>query len=153
DSVSGLETALDSLCRKELIHRREFSGFTRTVEYSFKHELLRNVAYDELSKKAQREHHAQVAQWFIGHGGERINELAGLVAVHFEKADFPADAAEWYGRAGQQALTGYAPAAAVEYFQKALTLLPAHVEGGAIQSSGRLQWHEGLSQALTTQGR
>src|SRR5262249_35838560 len=47
DSVSGLETALDSLCRKELIHRREFSGFTRTVEYSFKHELLRNVAYDE----------------------------------------------------------------------------------------------------------
>jgi predicted ATPase len=167
---SELEGALAGLCRKEIIQRRETSGFARAVEYSFKHELLRDATYAGLMRNTRREHHGRVASWFIEHSGERIREFAGLVAVHFEQAGRVTEAAEWYGQAGQQARAAYAPAAAGEYFQRALSLAggpggsrrreeaevrghqaapPAHA--GA-RAEREFQWHEGLSDALTSQG-
>src|SRR5258707_149083 len=83
-----LET-LAALRRKELIFRRESSAFVGTVEYTFKHELLRSVTYESLLKKSRREHHAQVAAWLIDHSGERIGDFTGLVAAHFEQAGRP----------------------------------------------------------------
>src|ERR1051326_2749165 len=112
-----------ALRRKELIFRRESSSFANTVEYAFKHDLLRNVAYESLLRKSRRAYHGQLAAWFIDQSRERINEVAALVAGHFEQASDTANAAEWFGRAGQQARAGYAPATAIDYFRKALALL------------------------------
>ncbi len=146
-----LDEALAGLRRKELIFRRESSAFAGTVEYVFKHELLRNVTYESLLRKSRRNHHARVAAWLIDCSGERISEFAGLVASHLEQAGQFAQAAAWYGRAGQQARTGYAPAAAIDSFRKALALLPAG-EAGAVQKE-RIEWHEGLGEALVAQAR
>jgi predicted ATPase/class 3 adenylate cyclase len=121
--------ALASLRRKELIFRRESSAFAGAVEYIFKHELLRNVAYESMLKKLRREYHAQAAHWLIEQNRDRSNEVAGLIATHFEQAARLAEAADWYGRAGAQARTGYASAAAIDYFRKALALLPAKKPG------------------------
>jgi tetratricopeptide (TPR) repeat protein len=97
-----------------------------------------------------------------------------LVAGHFEQAGRAAEAAEWYGRAGQQARAGYEPAMAVEYFSKALSLCPASaytdssiqrdassVDSKAIQDDSgpreadrkRLAWVEGLADGLGHQAR
>ncbi len=141
--------ALSGLRRKELIFRRESSAFADAEEYIFKHELLRNVTYESVLKKVRRDHHAQVAAWLIDHSGERITEFTGLVAAHLEQAGRMAQASEWFGRAGQQARTGYAPVTAIEYFRKALALLPA--EHAKEFQSKRLEWHEGLAETLGAQ--
>jgi len=145
--------ALAGLRRKELIFRRESSAFAGAVEYTFKHELLRNVTYESLLKKLRRDYHAQVAAWLIERSGERVAEFAGLVAAHFEQAARVAEAAEWYGRAGQQARTGYAPATAIEYFRKALELLPAARTAEKEFQAKRLEWREGLGETLGAQAR
>ena len=143
--------ALSGLRRKELIFHRESSAFAGAEEYTFKHELLRNVTYESVLKKVRRDHHAQVAAWLIDHSGERITEFTGLVAAHLEQAGRPAQAAEWFGRAGQQARTGYAPVTAIEYFRKALALLPAERAEEKEFQAKRLAWHEGLAETLGAQ--
>jgi class 3 adenylate cyclase/tetratricopeptide (TPR) repeat protein len=145
--------ALAGLRRKELIFQRESSAFAGAVEYTFKHELLRSVTYESLLKKSRREHHAQVAAWLIEHSGERIGEFTGLVAAHFEQAGFAAEAAEWYGRAGQQALASNAHLTAIETFRKALQMLPTGSAGEDPVQSRRLEWHAGLGAALGSQAR
>jgi tetratricopeptide (TPR) repeat protein len=147
--------ALDGSRRKELIFRQDISAFAGTVEYVFKHELLRNVAYEGLLRKLRRSYHAEVALWLIEQSGERINEFAGLVAAHFEHAGRAAEAATWYGRAGQQARSGYAPATAIEYFRKALSLLPPPASPAEERGhrSKRMEWHVGLSEVLGAQAR
>jgi class 3 adenylate cyclase/tetratricopeptide (TPR) repeat protein len=143
--------ALAGLHRKELVFRRESSAFAHSVEYTFKHELLRNVTYETLLRKLRREHHAQAAEWLIEQSGERVGQFAGLIARHFEQAGRQLDAATWFGRAGEQARGGYAPAAAMECFQKALELLPAG-ESMQVQRE-QLQWYEGLGDTLGAQAR
>jgi class 3 adenylate cyclase/predicted ATPase len=143
--------ALAELRRKELIFRRESSAFAETIEYAFKHELLRNVAYESLLRKSRRVYHGQLATWLIERSRERINEVPALVAGHFEQAGDGANASEWFGRAGQQALAGFAPASAIDYFHKALALLAAS-ENGESQIK-RLEWLGGLGEVLTAQAR
>src|SRR5206468_2100271 len=67
--------ALAALRRKELIVRRESSAFAEAVEYAFKHELLRNVAYESLLRKSRRAYHGQLATWLNERSRERINEV------------------------------------------------------------------------------
>ena len=131
---TAIPEALAGLRQKELIFRREASSFAGATEYVFKHELLRNVTYEGVLKKFRREHHAHAAEWLIQQSGERVGEFASLVAGHFEQARRFSEAADWYGRAGQQARAGYDPSMAVEYFRKALSLL-----GGANTSSSNAQ--------------
>lgn len=143
-----IQEALAGLSRKELILRRESSAFAGVVEYTFKHELLRTVTYERVLRKSRRGYHAKVAHWLIEHSGERIGEFGGLVAAHFELAGQLDEAAEWYGRAGQQAHAGYAPATAIEYFRKALELLPADRAAEGPFPEKQLAWHEGAGEAL-----
>jgi class 3 adenylate cyclase/tetratricopeptide (TPR) repeat protein len=143
--------ALAALRRKELVFRRESSAFADTVEYAFKHDLLRSVAYESLLRKSRRVYHGQLATWLIEKSRERINEVAALVAGHFEQAGDGANAAEWFGRAGQQARAGFAPASAIGYFQKALVLLPP--SNNHEFQTRRLDWMGGLVDVLGAQAK
>ena len=147
-----IQQALRALQRKELIFQRQTSAFSGAVEYFFKHELMRKVVYGNVIRRQRRLYHAQTAQWLIGQSG-RVTEFAGLVAGHFEHAELALEAAEWYGKAGQQATMGYAPANAIESFQKALALLSAAVSVPASAAAKRLEWDEGLGEALGAQAR
>jgi class 3 adenylate cyclase/tetratricopeptide (TPR) repeat protein len=147
-----LET-LAGLRRKELIFRSDTSAFAGSVEYCFKHELLRSVTYESVLKKFRRDHHAEVASWLIDHSGERIGEFTGLVAAHFEQAGRDVEAAEWYGRAGIQARAGYAPVTAIDYLRKALALSPSELPETEASLVRRLEWHEALGDALAAQAR
>jgi class 3 adenylate cyclase/tetratricopeptide (TPR) repeat protein len=152
-SRSGIIDVLAGLRRKELIFRRETSAFAGATEYVFKHELLRAATYESVLKKLRRELHARVAAWVMRESGERNTEFAGLVASHLEEAGRPTEAAEWYGRAGQQARAGYEPAMGIEYFGKALNLLPQGPAEPNAGSAQRLDWLEGLGESLGAQAR
>jgi class 3 adenylate cyclase/tetratricopeptide (TPR) repeat protein len=152
---AAMTEALDGLRAKELVFRRDASAFAGTVEYSFKHELLRNVAYESLLKKLRRNYHAEIAEWLIQQSGERVGEFAGLVAGHFERGARETQAAAWYGRAGQEAHAAYAPAPAIGFFRKALALAKSAASPGkpGHNAATLLEWQEGLVEALGAQAR
>jgi len=150
DQIQG---ALLALQRKELIFQRHTSAFSGAVEYFFKHELMLNVVYENVIRRQRKLYHAQTAQWLIGQSGRRVTEFAGLVAGHYEHAGLALEAAEWYGKAGQQASMGYAPTNAIDSFQKALALLSAAVSVPSSAAAKRLEWQEGLGEALGSQAR
>jgi predicted ATPase len=145
--------ALQGLRRKELILRRETSAFAGAVEYVFKHDLLRQVAYESVLKKVRRAYHGQVGTWLKENSQQRVMEFAGLVAAHFEQAARTGEAAHWYGRAGHQARTTYAPASAIGFFQKALALVPATDATEREAQVQQLAWYEGLGEALGAQAK
>lgn len=148
-----IPTALQGLVGKKLVYQRATSSFARAVEYTFKNELLREVTYHDLPRRSRLEPHARIANWLIERGGERITEYAGLVAVHFEQAEQPMAAAEWYGQAARQALAAHSHAVAIGYFQKALTLAPAGSNPDSTSPDQRLDWYEGLGAALAHEAR
>ena len=150
---------LESLRGKELVYRREAAAFAGTREYTFKHALLRDVTYESVLKRERRDYHRRAAEWLARQSGGRVGEYAGLIAEHFERAQVPADAAEWYGRAGRQARETHAPETAIRYYRKALGFLMAG-GGAAVEPEDelalnalRMEWYEGLGEVLRVQAR
>jgi class 3 adenylate cyclase/tetratricopeptide (TPR) repeat protein len=147
-------TALESLRHKELIYRREASGFAGTNEYIFKHALLRDVTYESVLIRERRAYHRKIAEWLVERSGERVNQYAATIAEHYERASDLEGAIKWYGRAGQQAREAYAPATAIGFYRKALEY--SSVAGMDATGDGaleRLEWYEGLAEALWWQAR
>ena len=86
-ALSGLEPAaarelLGRLRVKELIVPHETSSFSGEAEFSFRHLLLRDGAYESLPKQLRAQKHAAVVAWAAERAGERADEMAELVASH-----------------------------------------------------------------------
>mgnify|MGYP003372027412 FL=1 len=120
-----LESLLDSLARRELIVRRERSVFAGTTEYTFKHNLLREVTYQTVLLRARRRHHARVARWLELNAGGRLGEYLGLIAEHYALAGAGARAAAYLERAGDSAQRSGAYPSARAAVERALALLQA----------------------------
>lgn len=125
-----LEAALRALLAREMIFRRERSVFAEAGEYVFKHALLREVTYETVLRKDRRRYHRQVAAWLEAHCGERLNEYAGLIAEHYERAEARDQAAAWLSRAGQVALQTSAFGEAIAAWERSLALLPPEERAG-----------------------
>ena len=119
---TSLGETFQNLLRRELIFNRHVSAFVGTREFIFKHALLRDVCYETVLKRLRHTYHELAATWLVEHGGERVNEYAGLIAEHYERAGELERAASWYQHAGEQATVTYAPEIALGYLQKALNL-------------------------------
>lgn len=149
-----IREALRALQRRELIFRRDSSAFATTHEYIFKHALLHEVTYEMVLKRQRRDYHAHAAAWLIEQSGERVEEYAGLIAEHYERAGYTTRVVEWYERAAAQAHASYAPAAAIDYYQKALAFLPTSDGEKSLTAQvhrQRVTLYEGLADALVQQ--
>ena len=82
---------LRALERKGFIVARPTSSLQDQPEYSFRHALIRDVAYASLPKARRARAHAQVAAWLEGLAGARLEEFAELVADHYASAAAGAD--------------------------------------------------------------
>src|SRR5437867_767374 len=94
-------------------------------------------------------YHAQAATWLVQHSGERAAEFAGGVAGHFEAAGDTTTAAQWFGRAGNQARAAWAPQTAIDYYQKALAFVSRELSG----PQQCREWYSGLGESLAAQAR
>lgn len=117
-------TLLGSLRQRELVFRRERSAFAETTEFVFKHNLLRDVAYETILLKLRRRYHAQVAGWLEAHAGERLGEFLRLIASHYELAGEGVKAAGYLRRAGEEAFKVSAYRDAQVAFERALAIAP-----------------------------
>jgi ABC-type oligopeptide transport system substrate-binding subunit/class 3 adenylate cyclase len=134
-----LDARLLALQREEMIRER---ARIPEREYIFKHELTREVAYSGLLKRERRDFHRQVAEALERLYPERVEEQAGLLAHHWERAGEALPAIAYLQRAGDQARLLYAPAEAVDYYRRALALLEAQ---GELEQAARTWMKLGLT--------
>ena len=120
------DTALERLAAREVIFERPHSTFSGSHEFSFRHALMRDVAYEGVLRTVRRAHHALAAQWLeeVIERSRRPDEHAATLAHHHEEAGAPAAAAQWYLRAAEHAAGTFASDDALRLLDRAGALVP-----------------------------
>jgi len=80
----AVATRLTSLVRKELV-RPDKPVFSGDDAFRFRHLLIRDAAYDALSKATRAELHERFADWLQTHGSDLV-ELDEILGYHLEQA-------------------------------------------------------------------
>ncbi len=122
--------AIEELMRRGIV--REVPDATGpSITYDFVHGRMRDVAYDSASLGRRRLLHRRIADALrvdpAASGGDDRARHA-LVALHERRAGRPAEAAEAYRRAADQAEAVFANREAIEHLESAIALRP---EGAA----------------------
>ncbi len=104
--------------------RAEILSPVNQHRYMFRHGLLRDAAYSMQMRARRQELHASVVdaleRLYVGEIESRYGELAH----HAERADLTDKALHYLPLAGTQAMDAYQNAQAVDYFTRALALIP-----------------------------
>ena len=114
---------------RESIARLQIGGFLYELgsspepAYTFKHGLTRDVVYEGLLGSRRRELHAAVARAFEHLHSHQLDELAAILAHHFEQAGDRQTAISYLVRAGDRARASYANAEAITLYQAAASHL------------------------------
>ena len=104
-----LEERLAALNRAEIIHQR---GIPPRSHYVFKHALIQESAYDTLLKSTRAQYHRLAANAYVQQFDEFAQAHPELVAHHYSRALMPAQAIDYWQRAGDVAVlrSGYSEA-------------------------------------------
>jgi predicted ATPase/class 3 adenylate cyclase len=119
-SEVDLDAALDKLVASDLVHRK---GNPPEAEYTFKHALVQDAAYDSLLKRDRQQLHTRIAAALLEHFPTTAETEPELLAHHYSEAGLVEPAITYWLRAGQQATQRAANLEAIQYFQQALALL------------------------------
>ena len=125
-----VQAMLEDLRNREMILQREESGFAGTVEYVFRHAILRDVTYETVIPRQRRAFHKLVGDWLLEIGGERANENMLLVAEHYGRAEEVSLAAAQLAKVGERAilLATYDEAATVLQRAREMLTAPEYTE-------------------------
>ena len=93
------------------------------LDYTFKHALTQEVAYNAVLLERRRGLHERAAQAIEGLFAERLPEHYPALAHHYSRSGNTAKAIDYLQRAGQQAVERSAYAEAVSHLTAALDLL------------------------------
>ena len=74
--------ALGRLRVKELVLHIDPPSLSGELEFTFRHALIRDGAYESLPKSLRAAKHEQVARWAQMKAGDRADEIAELIATH-----------------------------------------------------------------------
>ncbi|MFN2250289.1 MAG: ATP-binding protein [Anaerolineae bacterium] len=122
-AIVAVPETLASLVRRDMVLDRDTSMFANTCEYAFRHNPVREVAYEGVLLDDRRKLHGLAADWLLGRSRERSGELSGVIATHLLKAGRDDEALEYLARAADAARTAYAIAAADDFYEKALAIV------------------------------
>ena len=114
---------LDSLEERDLIRSEPESVIEGDREFSFRHILIRDVAYETLPRGGRRRRHEAVAR-FIEEATTTRGDHAAILAHHWREAGDPDRALEYLLLAAAQAERGWATNEAVQLYDDALALVP-----------------------------
>jgi tetratricopeptide (TPR) repeat protein len=154
-----VEQALHELSRKELVRPARTSSMEGETEYGFWHLLVRDVCYAQIPRAARAARHRAAAAWIERQAGERVEDLADVLAYHYvqalelaraagqteEAAELEASAIRYLALAGERALA-LDVERAEQSLAKALELSPA-------RDPGRASMLERWAHAAQQQGR
>jgi class 3 adenylate cyclase/predicted ATPase len=146
----ALRAALVQLEEAELLFR---TGAPPEARYTFKHALVQDTAYETLLRSRRQILHRQIADALRGEFAAVAAAEPELVAHHLTQAGLDDPAAEWWGKAGDQALRRSAFKEAAAHLGKAIELADrlaarAGAEPSAMSGSDRLHLQTSLANAL-----
>ncbi|HZT84265.1 MAG TPA: AAA family ATPase [Gaiellaceae bacterium] len=119
-----LAAALAALERRDLVRRDTVSRLEGDEQWSFKHVLIRDVAYDLQPRARRREGHRHIAE-FIEQATSEVGEAAAALARHWRGAGELDRAAGYFVTAAEEAERGWAKQLAVTLYKEALEMTPA----------------------------
>ena len=119
-SLSG---ALDSLESRDLIRRESLSWIERDEQFTFKHVMIREVAYATVPRARRKDLHAAVAR-FLELSTHGAGATATALAQHWREAGDSERALQYLEIAADQAGRGWAKDEAAELYSEALELVP-----------------------------
>ena len=135
--VDEIRDALGRLRVKELILPNDPPSFSGEQEFTFRHALLRDGAYDSLPKSLRARKHGQVAAWAQERAGDRADDIAELIATHFQesvryfdelgdashqRSIAERDAYRWARAAGDRAWALWLASDAIDWYRQAMRL-------------------------------
>jgi class 3 adenylate cyclase len=123
DDPEGLPKLLGALEGRDLIRRQAVSAIEGDQQFTFRHMLIRDVAYDLLPRARKRERHAQVAE-FLQKATSETGEAAAALGRHWREAGENERAIEHLVAAAEEAERGWAKDRAVAFYRESLELLP-----------------------------
>ncbi|MEX0630713.1 MAG: adenylate/guanylate cyclase domain-containing protein [Chloroflexota bacterium] len=149
--------SLLTLTRREFVapDRAELAG---REAFRFRHQLIRDAAYQAIAKQSRAELHERFAAWLEAALGDRIDEYRPILGYHLEQAaryrrelspddprlaDLANRAAHHLGEAGAAALDRGDATAASNLLQRAVTLVDA-------DSPSALPWRLLAGEAMVT---
>jgi tetratricopeptide (TPR) repeat protein len=121
-SVAVNETDVDdrlaAMQTLDLVHRESKSG-----DYAFKHALVRDALYQSLLGDARRALHLAIAEEIERRSGNRLTEVAEILALHYSQTDRTSKAFFYLTMAGTKSFNVYSLDEAENHFALALALL------------------------------
>jgi len=85
-NAEEISSAMRALVSRELVRPVRRSSMKGQDEYTFAHVLIRDVAYGQLTRSERARLHREVARWLEATSGERVMDVAELVAHHHLRA-------------------------------------------------------------------
>ena len=143
----AVDSAVEDLLDRDLVRPAALGAVT------FRHILIREVAYNTLPRAERARLHGAAGRWLIDRATSsgREDELAELVAFHLREAvslgsmlgetvaeDLPALAVEWLRRAAEAAAAGAAVAEAARHLNAAIELAPAASQPDLYERLGQI---------------
>jgi len=139
-----LRAALDRLSEAGLLFCR---GAAPHSSYLFKHALVQDAAYSTLLRVRRQELHARIGNVLVSGFPEVAETQPEIVAHHYAEARLPADAVEYWHRAGERALQRSAHLEAESHLRRGLEVIKA-VQPGRDRDQRELSLQLALAAAL-----
>lgn len=148
ESSADLADAIEELAERDLLRA------TGRGELTYRHIIIRDVAYGTLTRSDRAALHAAAGRWLERKATDREDEVAELVAFHYREAtvlgssfdevdpDLRASAVRWLRRAAEVAAGARGIAEAVGHLRAAIELAPPaeqaliHQRPGVVFGSG-----------------
>jgi class 3 adenylate cyclase/tetratricopeptide (TPR) repeat protein len=112
----------EALEQKDLLRAILRSQFRGDREYTFKHDLIRDVAYERLPRAYRRTLHGRVADWLEQAAGEQVDVYCDQLAHHAIEAGHQERAVDYLIRAAERASRSAAYRKAANLLGRAITI-------------------------------
>ena len=119
-SGDDIADAFDELWRRRLIRE------SRSGDFEFSHDCIREAAYAELTPVRARQTHAKIARALTRLHDADWHAVSGEIASHYERAGLLDEAYIWFARAAQMAFDHFACGEAKAHYLAAIRVLEAH---------------------------
>ena len=130
-----LTRELRDLVDAELLYQK--GTVLRTAVFEFKHALIRDAAYDLLTKADRKSYHRKVGQLLEGRFSERSKAHPEIVAYHYTQARSYEKALPYWYEAGKQSAARSAHHEAVSHLKQGLKLL-SHIDDPGLRTKSEL---------------
>jgi class 3 adenylate cyclase len=123
DDASTLDETMQRLHERQLVLSRDpATSSAGEREYAFQHALIQETVYESLLTRTRTALHRRVAETIERLYAERLEDLYGMLALHYGRCGDPERAEDYLLKAGEVAARAAASSEALGYFREAYRL-------------------------------